>query len=326
MARCQRLKGEGSLTKFGVEVSAVMCSMEEVREAWRKVEDFGFDWISGQDHFYSLRSPDAACFEGLTCHAALAVASTRPRIGCLVYSSGYRHPAVMANALVTIDHLSNGRLELGIGAGWLEAEYRDYGILFEPPAVRLRRLKESVEIIRSLWTQEVTDYDGEFYQLHHARCDPKPMQSTPRIWIGAHQPKALKLAGEVGDAWNCDHQSPEDFARALAVVKEAAPNPDRFATGASMVFGGVGNKKDAEQIVRSQFGAAAEQMMPCALVGSVEEITERIGRYVEAGADWIILTARPPFNFDSLEQFATAVMPHFADEDARGSNPEPVQP
>lgn len=301
------------MTRFGVEVTGVMCTMDEVRNAWKRVEDFGYEWISGQDHFYTLRAPDAECFEGLTTHAALAAVTNRPRIGCLVYSAGYRHPAVMANALVTIDHLSHGRLEVGLGAGWLEAEYKDYGIPFEPPAVRLRRLKETVEIIRSLWTQETTDYDGEFYQLTHARCDPKPYQAHPRIWIGARGPRALRLAGEIGDGWNSQFQTPADFARSVAEVKEAAPHSDRFAIGASVVFGSVGDPRDAGDLLRSQYGAGGAALMQDATVhGSADHVTELVGHYVEGGAQWLILTIRPPFEIDGLERFAAEVRPHFA--------------
>jgi alkanesulfonate monooxygenase SsuD/methylene tetrahydromethanopterin reductase-like flavin-dependent oxidoreductase (luciferase family) len=138
----------------------------------------------------------------------------------------------MANALVTIDHLSNGGMELGVGAGWLQREYKDYGIPFDPPGERLRRLRETVEVIRLLWHQDTADYDGKFYQLRSARCDPKPVQASPRTWVGAKQPRALQLAGKIGDGWNTEFQSPEDFAKAVAVVKEAARDPERVAIGA----------------------------------------------------------------------------------------------
>jgi alkanesulfonate monooxygenase SsuD/methylene tetrahydromethanopterin reductase-like flavin-dependent oxidoreductase (luciferase family) len=295
--------------RFGVEVSAVMCEMEEVREAWRRIEDLGFDWISGQDHFYSLRSATAACYEALTLHTALASLTARVRVGCLVYSAGYRHPAVMANALVTIDHLSGGRTDVGVGAGWFQAEYEGYGLAFEPPGVRLRRLKEYVDVLRLLWTQDVADYEGEFYALRSARCDPKPMQPRLPIWIGAKQPRAMALAGRIGDGWNSEFQAPEDFVRSVATVKEAAPHPDRLAIGASVLL--VAGGRPVADVLRERFGPASEQMMPSTLHGSAAQITDGVGRYAAAGADWVILTIRPPFDFDELELFATEVIPQF---------------
>ncbi|TML13601.1 MAG: LLM class flavin-dependent oxidoreductase, partial [Actinobacteria bacterium] len=211
--------------QFGVQVSTAMCEMSDVCRVWPLVEDMGYDWISGQDHFYTQRADGAGSFEAVACHAALAALTERVRVGCLVYSAGYRNPAVLAKSLVTIDHLSNGRLEVGIGAGWYEEEYKAYGIPFEPFNVRLRRMTETIEILRALWSNEYTDYDGEFATLRNARCDPKPMQRAPRIWVGAKGPKALKAAAQYGDGWNANFMSPDDFGRSCAYIKEHASSP-----------------------------------------------------------------------------------------------------
>ncbi|MGH9208092.1 MAG: LLM class flavin-dependent oxidoreductase, partial [Acidimicrobiales bacterium] len=161
-----------------------MCTMPELQAVWAHAEELEFEWISVWDHFYPAPTPlEGDNFEAVACHAALAALTSRPRVGCLVYSAGYRHPAVLANAGVTVDHLSGGRLEMGIGAGWHAWEYDAYGMPFEAPAVRLRRMAEAVEIVRLLWTQEVTDYEGEFWTLREARCNPKPVQASPRIWV-----------------------------------------------------------------------------------------------------------------------------------------------
>ncbi len=295
---------------FGVQISTAMCAMPEIREAWARVEAMGFEWISGQDHFYTMRNPSAGSFEALTAHAALAALTTRPRVGCLVYAAGYRHPAVMANSLVTIDHLSNGRLEVGMGAGWLQAEFDDYGLPWEPMPVRLRRLRECVEIMRLLWTQEYTTYDGEFYTLNNARCDPKPIQKLPRIWIGAGGPKALKVAAEIGDGWNANFISPEEFAVRASELREYAPDPSRVAIGISAPLV-VADEARLDEVMRFRYGATAEMQKRAALAGSPEQIVDRVGRYVEKGAQWIILAMRPPFEFDELEIFTSQVAPHF---------------
>lgn len=145
--------------QFGVQVSTAMCEMSDVCRVWPQIEAMGFDWISGQDHFYTQRAVGAGSFEAVACHAALAALTERVRVGCLVYSAGYRNPAVLAKSLVTIDHVSNGRLEVGIGAGWYEEEYNAYGIPFERFDVRLRRMTETIEVLRALWSNEFSDYD-----------------------------------------------------------------------------------------------------------------------------------------------------------------------
>lgn len=298
------------MVQFGVQLSIAMCEMAELRTAWARVEALGFDWISHQDHFSTLRAPGAGTFEALTTHAALAALTSRPRVGCLVYAAGFRHPAVAANAFVTIDHLSGGRLEVGLGAGWLQAEFDEYGLPFEPTPVRLRRLREAVAVMRSLWTNETTDFEGEFFTLRGARCDPKPLQASPRIWIGAKGPKALATAGEIGDGWNANFLSVEEFAPAVDRVRSAAADPTRLAIAAStpLVFA---DESTLDAVMRERYGATAELQKPAALAGSAGQITDKVGRYVEAGADWVILALRPPFELDDLERFAHEVVPHF---------------
>jgi alkanesulfonate monooxygenase SsuD/methylene tetrahydromethanopterin reductase-like flavin-dependent oxidoreductase (luciferase family) len=295
--------------RFGVQVSTAACGMAEIREAWARVEALGFEWISGQDHFLTLRDPAAGSFEAVTTHAALAALTTRPRVGCLVYSAGYRHPAVMANALVTIDHLSDGRLEVGMGAGWLQAEYDGYGLPFEPPAVRLRRLREAVVVTKALWTQETTDHDGEFFTLRGARCDPKPVQRLPRIWIGAKGPHALRVAAEVGDGWNANFIPADDVARKVDALRAAAPAT--FAISATAPFVAAGDH-DLDAVIDERYGGAADTVRDAAIGGSVAQVTDRVSEFAAAGVDWLVLAVRPPFEFDALEAFAAAVRPAFS--------------
>ena len=121
--------------QFGVHSGPQDCTIAQLFELWERAEALGFDWISIWDHFYASQvPPERDCFEGIACHTALALRTTRVRVGSLVYCAGYRHPAVLANAGATIDHLSGGRFELGLGAGWHQGEFDGYGLPFEPPA------------------------------------------------------------------------------------------------------------------------------------------------------------------------------------------------
>ncbi|ADP80883.1 LLM class flavin-dependent oxidoreductase [Pseudofrankia inefficax] len=301
------------MTFFGVHAGPQMCTMDELRQVWRASEDLGFDWVSIWDHFYANpRAFDESCFEAVASQAALAATTSRVRVGSLVYSAGYRHPAVLANAAVTIDHISNGRLELGVGAGWHKPEYEGYGIPFETPGVRLRRLAESIEIIRALWTTDVVDYDGEFYTLRGARCVPKPVQPSARIWVGGTQPKALALASRLGDAWNVAAVSPKEFEQKYEIVRQNAPDPDRLATGVNLVYVGVGENGLEAELRKRLYDPTQSQLTDNMLVADdMSRVADRVKEYVDAGVQWIILNIRAPFDLDPLRRFAEEVIPLF---------------
>jgi alkanesulfonate monooxygenase SsuD/methylene tetrahydromethanopterin reductase-like flavin-dependent oxidoreductase (luciferase family) len=298
--------------KFGVHAGPQMCTMAELESVWAAAESHGFDWVSVWDHFYPAPAPvDGDCFEAVACHAALAARTSRVRVGSLVYSAGYRHPAVLANAGATIDHISNGRLEMGVGAGWHQGEYDAYGIAFEPPATRLRRMAEAIEVIRLLWTQDTTTYKGEFFSLCEARCNPKPMQSPPRLWVGATgEQLGLKLAGRLADGWNVPFVTPEDFARKREIVLSHAPHPDRVEIGVNLSY--IDAPSDGVlEALEVRFGAAGKFMADTVLAGDADAIGERVQRYIDAGAGWVILALRAPFDLDALARFAEEVMPRF---------------
>jgi alkanesulfonate monooxygenase SsuD/methylene tetrahydromethanopterin reductase-like flavin-dependent oxidoreductase (luciferase family) len=298
--------------KFGVHLGPQELEMSDLRRAWRQIEDLGFDWISVWDHFYAAAPPfERPSFEATIAHAALAAETSNVRVGCLVYSAGYRHPAVLANAGVAIDHLSDGRLEMGIGAGWHQAEYDAYGLPFESPGVRLRRLAEYVQVVRLLWSETEVTFNGEFFQLSEARCDPKPQQALPPIWIGARGEKALALAGKLGDGWNVAYVSAAQFGRMLDTVRSHAAHADQLVTGVNV--GLIGELSEAEQseFLARRYGQGGTGVIEGVLLGSSSQWEDQVGHYVTAGADWLNLALRAPIEMDLVEKFATEVMPRF---------------
>ena len=165
-------------------------------------------------------------------HAALACDTTRVRCGSLVYSVGYRHPAVLANAICTIDHLSGGRADFGIGAGWSQIEYDAYGIPFPPVKVRMDQLEEAIQCVRGLLREDRVDFEGEWFQLHDAQCVPKPVQPDLPIWVGGGgEKRTLRITAQWADGWNIPFVSPETFAHKLGVLHQhcdaVGPRPGR---------------------------------------------------------------------------------------------------
>jgi F420-dependent oxidoreductase-like protein len=287
-------------------------SIGELQPLWSHIEELGFDWISIWDHFYAADGTgNPHCLEAVASHAALAATTSRVRCGSLVYSVGYRHPAVLANAAATLDQLSGGRITLGLGGGWLADEYHAYGIDFPPVPVRLRQVEEAIQCVRGLLTEEVTSFDGEHFTLTDARCEPKPVQERLPLWIGGGGEKVtLRTAARYADGWNVPFISPEDYGRKVAILDrhcaDAARDPAEITRSVNV---GIAFSDEA---LEAQFGNIAEYVRPGVLTGGVNEMVDRVGRYRDAGAEWLILAVRAPFDVEGLDRFAAEVLPHVA--------------
>ncbi|MDT5282868.1 MAG: hypothetical protein QOJ20_4063 [Mycobacterium sp.] len=184
-----------------------------LEQFWRAADALGFPAVWNYDHFYGLVDPTTPTLEGWTTLAAMAVVIRRARVGCLVSGVTYRNPAVLAKMAVTVDHISGGRMDFGIGAGWHEAEHRGYGIGFPGPGDRVAMVDEALTVIRRLWTEDSVDFAGRFYTLDDARCDPKPVQRPhPPIVVGAAKPKMLRVAARHADEWNMPGTEPQEWA------------------------------------------------------------------------------------------------------------------
>jgi F420-dependent oxidoreductase-like protein len=189
--------------RFGLKVSGQAAAAADLKTCWRIADDAGFDHLWDFDHLAGVKNAGLASpiFEGWALLAAMAMATKTVRIGCLVTGNTYRHPVVLAKAAVTVDHLSDGRLEFGIGAAWAEAEHTMYGI--EGLDHRVGRLSEALQVFKLLWTEERTNFEGRYYNLKDAIANPKPVQKPhPPIWIGARGDMTLKLVARHADVWN----------------------------------------------------------------------------------------------------------------------------
>lgn len=193
--------------RFGLKVSQQGHSIAVQREGWRIAEAAGFDHLWPFDHLVALHaSPVTPIFDGWTLLGAIAASTDRIRMGLNVSGNLYRHPALLAKIAVTVDHLSGGRLEVGLGAGWNEAEFAMFGLPFPGPADRIRMLDEASRVLKLLWTQERASFSGRYYQLSDAISEPKPFQRPhPPLWIGGKGPKrTLRVAAEHADVWHSD--------------------------------------------------------------------------------------------------------------------------
>jgi len=206
---------------------APTCSYAELERFWRFADELGFYAVWDYDHFYG---PDAVgdavardyrkdTLEGWTTLAAMALVVKRARIGCLVTGVTYRHPAVLAKMAVTVDHISGGRLEFGLGAAWHQAEHDGYGIPFPRAGERIAMLDEAVRVITALWTEDAANFNGRYFRLQDAICNPKPVQQPhPPIVLAGHGQKSLRVVATHADEWNATGIDPAEWSRLNQVL------------------------------------------------------------------------------------------------------------
>jgi F420-dependent oxidoreductase-like protein len=195
-----------SAVRIGLKLAPQFTTVEELRAVWRIADEAGFDHCWNFDHFASIGAGGnlGDVFEGWTLLGAMAEATSRVRIGCMVTGNTYRHPGVLAKMAVTVDHLSGGRLEFGLGAAWADNEHAMLDLEFGTAGQRIARLEEACRLIKLLWTEDRAGFEGDHYRLADAVANPKPVQQPrPPIWIGGSgERKTLRVVAQHADVWN----------------------------------------------------------------------------------------------------------------------------
>jgi probable F420-dependent oxidoreductase len=195
--------------KLGVIVSpAAGWTYEELRVLANESERAGFESFWASDHFFGGEGfPDRDCLEAWTLLAALARDTKTIRLGCMVTAAQYRNPALLAKIVASVDQMSDGRVEFGVGAGWKENEYKAYGYSYDDAGARVEQLIDTLEICRRLWTEERATYEGKHYRVVDAVCAPKPKQKPHvPIWIGASKPRMMRIAARSADGFDISRQ------------------------------------------------------------------------------------------------------------------------
>jgi F420-dependent oxidoreductase-like protein len=265
-------------------------------------EEHGVESLFRSDHYISQSNESGnVAHDAWTTLAGLAARTTTLRFGTLVSPATFRLPGLLANAAATVDHISGGRIELGLGAGWMEREHHAYGFPFPETATRLAMFAEQLEIVYRLWTEERVDFHGSHYTLEDAPAQPKPIQQPhPPLLVGGSGTRGTaEPAARFADEYNTPFASPEDFARIRGKVEHACESTGRTLRYSTMTGCLIGETHaDAlergrqlyERVPReATFDAWLDAYSQRALIGSVDEVAERLREYERAGCERVML-------------------------------------
>jgi F420-dependent oxidoreductase-like protein len=275
--------------RFGIKTAPHHTTYDAMLAVWREADAtpvFEHAWLF--DHFNPIAgSLDGPCLEGWTLLGAYAAVTSRLRVGLMVTGNTYRHPAVLAHIAATVDVISHGRLDLGLGAGWNEYEHSSMGIPLYSPGERIRRFGEACEIIKRLFTQPLTDFDGRYYQLKEARLEPKPVQKPypPFVIGGGGEQLTLRIVARYADVWNFAGGPVENFTHKIEVLRQHCAEIGR----------------DPAEIELSVQSMVDYDDMP----GTAAALQ----RYVDAGATHLILNLRYPYPDGIVTRLAEEVVP-----------------
>ncbi len=250
--------------------------------------------------------------------------SNKIRLGTLVLCNNFRFPSVLAKMAATLDYISDGRLEFGIGAGWNEEEHRTYGIPFSKPAERIERLRESIEIIKKMWTEETPIYRGKYYKIDGAICEPKPLQKPhPPITVGgAGEKLMIRLIAQHAYRCNFAHRSPAEYVHKLSILRIACSKVGRDFDEIEKSWWGRAIISRDEARVNAQLKALylsrkrespfeewIKEVKANSIVGTPEECVEKLREYLRLGVTYFILRFGDAPSKDGIRLFAEGVIP-----------------
>lgn len=304
--------------RFGIQTGQQMVEWSTLVDLWQKADAWGYDSLWNFDHFYPIfTDPEGPCLEGWTTLSALAMVTKRARIGHLVAGNTYRHPSVTAKMAATLDHISGGRFNLGIGAGWFELEHKQLGLDFKTLRGRLDALDEACQIIRGMLTQERTTVHGKHYSVTDALGLPKPIQQPhPPILIGGVGEKVLlRIVAQHADMWNAGLSAPK-MGRLIDIIRQHgdAVGRDTAAIEKTVMLPLCYNApKEREafmcNLMGGMRGVSPEEARQQVMIGNRQECLDTIERYTKVGVTHFIFMTFQPYFVDEIQAFAEEVIP-----------------
>lgn len=307
--------------QFGVHLGPQNATVKELRRLWTWLDSAGMDWISLWDHLYE--APPAGGtqphHEAFSMLGALAADTDRARIGCLVFCSQYRNVGVLMKGAVSVDHISGGRFEMGLGSGWHDQEAKAFGLDWPTQGGRFKVLESQLQVIEKWRRGERVTQSSPGVELDDAAMVPGPLGRLP-VWIGGvGREKTLRMAGRYADGWNAAYVPAREYRELNGVLDDwcaaAGRDPLSVERSVNLIYGL--SSEDVSVVTarqRDQWGAAADRIINGSLLGRPSDAIEQVAAFVEAGAQLVNIAIRPPWDIDVLSEYVETVVPQMRRE------------
>lgn len=312
------------MTRAAIHIEAQFgFSFADIAAIAQLAERLGYHALWSSDHLlWDTTSPQRNCLETWTTLTALTPMTSTLRLGSLVTCFSYRYPSMLGKVVACLDTISQGRIDCGIGAGWKDVEYKAYGISFPPLGTRMAQLKEAIQILKQLWTEDCFTYEGRHYQMYDAVCAPKPVQCPLPLWVGGQgEQKLLRLVAEEANGWNMVlGRTVEEVRNKLTILqrhcdtaKRDIQTIDKSLFIQTFIFD---DERSYQRLLEDQakkvgpnIVAALEHARALRLAGPPSQVVEALEEYQKLGFDYFIALFPYTHEAEQLQRYAEEVWP-----------------
>ena len=308
-----------SKVEFGVMLRQQKIDFSEIKDAAQLCDKLGYDSVWFYDHVLGQGIIGIDILEPWTLMSALSTVTENIKLGTMVLCNGFRHPPLLAKMAATLDYISGGRLELALGAGWFEQEFTTYGYDYPDTVTRIEQLAESAKIIKSMWSEDESTFNGKHFHIEGAICNPKPVQKPflPLTIGGSGEKHLLRVVAEIADVWNCPASSALEYDKKYEALKNHCNNAGRniedITVSQQTVCVLVNNESELEEKLekgQSRYGFFGN-IGELGIVGTPDQCIEKINADIEKGISKYTIFFSDVMKKETLELFANEVIPEF---------------
>ena len=304
---------------FGVTIPQIKRTWDEAKANSLEFEAMGYDSLWVCDHLYGPQSPQIPILEAWSLIAAVAAVTEKVEIGTLVTPAGMRNAAQLGKVIATIDNIADGRIIPGLGAGWMPREFSDFGVPFLNTGQRLGQLRETVELLKRMWTEPSVTYDGKFVKANNLVCEPKPVRVPPMLIGGSGEKVTLKVAAQHADIWNHQAARQSELPRKVEVLKERCAevgrDPSSIVISQQCLVTIAPDEASAAPMIdtaKKIFGGhMGDPTGPLAIAGSPQRVREQIQKHIDLGCTMFLIEFFGRDTREPAKLFAETVIPHF---------------